>query len=378
MKKIAKRGLSALLVLVMLVSLFSGLTISASAASYTYNTGTRHEVCTSLSSQAQAYYTGSYTYDALSALSGGTASSDANATNQSAMNSALFQQMQTLMKDTHTNTITYKSLTTYWPYTDASGGSAGTILFYSDQVSSSFNREHVWPKSRGSFKETRAGSDLHHLRPTNTNVNSTRGNMTMGNVRNAISGYSTYQYNGSDVLYYSSSADRVEVNDNIKGDVARILLYVWCRWGEPNLFVNDASLGIGDGDDANNGKMVIESLDTLLQWCEMDPVDTWEMSRNDQAQNVQGNRNIFIDYPELAWQVLGQEVPTDMQTPSGEAMNSSTSYTITAVSSDTNWGTVSVSGKTITATPANGYYASGYQVTSGSALYSPGGRTSAV
>ena len=151
MKNIAKRGLSALLVLVMLVSLFSGLTISASAASYAYNTGTRHEVCTSLSSQAQAYYTGSYTYDALSALAGGTASSDANATNQSAMNSALFQQMQTLMKDTHTKTITYNSLTTYWPYTDASGGSAGTILFYSDQVSSSFNREHVWPKSRGSW-----------------------------------------------------------------------------------------------------------------------------------------------------------------------------------------------------------------------------------
>ena len=153
MKTIAKRSLSALMVFVMLVSVFSGLSLTAFAATGTLvaNTGTRHEVCTSLSSQAQAYYTGSYTYDALSALSGGTASSDANATNQSAMNSALFQQMQTLMKDTHTKTITYNSLTTYWPYTDASGGSAGTILFYSDQVSSSFNREHVWPKSRGSF-----------------------------------------------------------------------------------------------------------------------------------------------------------------------------------------------------------------------------------
>ena len=200
----------------------------------------------------------------------------------------------------------------------------------------------------------------------------------MGNVRNVISGYSTYQYYGSDVLYYATSADRVEVNDNIKGDVARILLSAWRRWGEPALFVNDASLGVGPGDDANNGQKVIESLDTLLQWCKMDPVDTWEMSRNDQAQNVQGNRNIFIDYPELAWQVLGQEVPTDMQTPSGEAMNSGTSYTITAVSSDTNWGTVSISGKTITATPADGYYASGYQVTSGSATVTQNGNTFTV
>ena len=373
MKTITKRGFSALLVLVILVSLFSGMTISASAASYTYNTGTRHEVCPSLSSQAQAYYTGDYTYEALSALSGGTASTDADAMNHSAMSSALYQQMQTLMTQTHTTSISYGSLTEYWKYTDASGGAAGTILFYSDQVSSSYNREHVWPKSRGSFYQTYAGSDLHHLRPTNANVNSTRGNMTMGNVRNVISGYKTYQYNGSDVLYYSTADDLVEVNDNIKGDVARIMLYVWCRWGEPNLFVDDASLGVGPGDDANNGLKVMESVDTLLQWCQMDPVDTWEMSRNDQTQNVQGNRNIFIDYPELAWLVLGQQLPSNMQTPSGNAMNSGASFTIHAVSNNTAFGTVSVSGRVITATPAEGYYASGYEVTSGSAAVTRNG-----
>ena len=59
----------------------------------------------------------------------------------------------------------------------------------------------------------------------------------------------------------------------------------------------------------------MESLDTLLQWCEEDPVDQWEMARNDLTQQVQGNRNVFIDYPELAWLMFDREVPADMPTP---------------------------------------------------------------
>ena len=42
-------------------------------------------------------------------------------------------------------------------------------------------------------------------------------------------------------------------------------------------------------------------------------------------------------------------------------------YVVTAVSNNTAWGTVSVNGTKITATPAAGYYVSGYEVTSGAA-----------
>jgi hypothetical protein len=55
---------------------------------------------------------------------------------------------------------------------------------------------------------------------------------------------------------------------------------------------------------------------------ELDPVDTWEMGRNEVVGSIQGNRNVFIDYPEYAWLVLGEEVPDDLVTPSGEAMDS--------------------------------------------------------
>ena len=57
---------------------------------------------------------------------------------------------------------------------------------------------------------------------------------------------------------------------------------------------------------------------------------------------------------------------------------SSTSYTVTATSNNTSYGTVSVSGNTITATPKTGYYASGYTVTSGSATVSQNGNVFTV
>ena len=365
--RLTKRFLSFVLVLALSLSLLPAA--EAKTGTLVSNSGTRHEVCTALSSQAQAYYTGNYTYDAVSALSG--SSSDP-------MNSAMFSRLSTLMRTTMTKTVSYNSLTSYWPKTDANNGSNNPVLFYSDELSGNFNREHVWPKSRGSFKETNAGSDLHHLRPTNADINSTRGNMTMGNVKGVFTTYKTKALNGGTVLWYNTDADIVEVRDNIKGDVARILLYVWCRWQEPNLYENDPNPTIGSGDDANNGLKVIESLDTLLEWMELDPVDTWEMSRNDQCENVQGNRNVFIDYPEYAWLLFGLTPPSDYQTPSGEATNT-TSYTITAVANNAAWGSVSLSGRTVTATPNTGYYAESATVSpAGAATLTQSGNTFTV
>ena len=355
--RLCKRVLSIVLVLLITFALVPAT--EAATGTLVKNSGTRHELCTSLSSQANAYYTGNYTYDAVSALSG--SSSDP-------MNSAMFNRLSTLMRTTMTNSVSYTGLDDKWVYTDANNGSTDPVLFYSDVTSSNFNREHVWPKSHGSFDQSGAGSDLHHLRPTDPTINSTRGNLTMGNVKGVYSSYSTKAYNSRTVLWYTNGI--VEVNDDIKGDVARILLYVWCRWQEPNLYENKSK--------ANDGLKVIESRETLLQWMELDPVDTWEMSRNDQCENVQGNRNVFIDYPEYAWLVFGLTPPSDYQTPSGEAMNTS-SYTVTAAVNNSAWGSVSLSGRTITATPNAGYYTESATVTpAGAATLTQNGNTFTV
>lgn len=186
----------------------------ATTGTLSKNTGTRHTIATSLSSKADNYYAGSYAYSVLSQFSGGSSNC------LDTVNSDLYKKLHSLMTDTIIKSFSYTSLTTYWPNTDASNNSDNAAMIYSDSASSSsYSREHVWPKSRASFKEKDGGSDIHHLRPENSAINSTRSNYTFGNVRNVLSTYSTKTYEDKDVLYYSPSNDIVEVNDNVKGDI---------------------------------------------------------------------------------------------------------------------------------------------------------------
>ena len=389
--RIPRKILSLLLVLSFVVSLLSGLTVFAATGTLSRNTATRHVVCDELSTQAQAYYTGSYTYSALSQLSGVSSPSDSWAATQ---NNDLYDALQTLMTDTHKVYSRYNpsgeqtdELSYLWDYTDAMGGSSEYLYFYTDITaddygSSTMQREHVWPKSNASYYEENGGADLHHLRPSIGSVNTAKSNYTFANVRENLSTYSASQIDNVDVIWYNGSSGVLEVRDNVKGDVARILLYLYVRWGQPNLYtdVSSSKLPALDSDDSsNNGTRAIDDFDTLMEWMEMDPVDDWEMARNDQVENFQGNRNVFIDYPELAWLMFGETPPSNMDTPSGEAAGGSTpTYTVTATSNNTSYGTVSVSGNVITATPKTGYQVSGYTVTSGTATVSQNGNVFTV
>ena len=358
--KTCKRGMAVLLVLVLMLSVISPVSASAFPSK---NDGVRHEVCDALSDQAEAYYTDAYSWDSLQSQSGISTESSL-----AAMQGQLYQSLQDLMSSTMTHSVSYKSLTSYWPYTDTQPGHHDATLFYSDCDGSGnhYNREHVWPKSRASFCKSGGGSDLHHLRPTDAEINSTRSNYTMGDVREKFPNCKTKDYKGKTVLWYNPSADLVEVADNVKGDVARIMLYVYTRWGEPNLCENISGSDLpqnGPDEGGNNGLKVMENLDTVLRWCEEDPVDEWEMTRNDRVQDVQGNRNVFIDYPELAWMLFDREIPSDMHTPSGFAENSGApAHAITAESSNPAWGTVEVNGRRIQCHPAEGYCVSDVEV----------------
>lgn len=250
-----KRVFAIILALLMLLSVIPA---GVSAAGSTNNSGTRHEVCNSLSTQAVAYYTGNHSWDIMSQLKG--VKTDSSVT---AAGSPLFNSLQTLMKSTLTTTVSYSSLTSYWQKTDSEYGTNEATLFYSDKTSSSYNREHVWPKSHGNFYQSGAGSDLHHLRPTDTTINSTRNHWTFGNVREEISSYSTKAYAGKTVLWYNTSYSAndclglVEVNDNVKGDVARVLLYVYVTYGKKsgneNLNLCTKTSASGSGNTANTG-----------------------------------------------------------------------------------------------------------------------------
>ena len=308
MKNLKTRILSLILILVLVVST---LVIPSSAASgqpskYSkqYNSGQRGVVCTTLDgTSASGYYTGSYTYDSLSQLS----------------STSLQQQLKTLMTQTHKYTSSYNDCHNLAHRTDCeneTGSSEKLLLLYTSYTATQsqwngWNREHVWPQSLGGGNTSGGGADLHHIRPSDAVVNSTRGNHQYGYSNGGSAKYGSKPATGYLGGYLGSGY--FEPVDAVKGDVARIVLYVWIRWG--------TSWG------AESVTEVFQSIDVLLEWCELDPVDTWEMGRNEVIQDIQGNRNVFIDYPEYAWLVFGREVPDSLESPSGEAAGGSGSNT---------------------------------------------------
>ncbi len=298
-----KRFLSLALVLCLILALSSGVEATGGKQydySTTANSGKRHELCTSLlGTRADTYYTGDYTYDRLSDLTG----------------DQLLEALRVLMTTTHTKETSYGECRDYAVKTDCENGDGKTIsLLYtsysatrSDYIndrSGGWNREHVWPQSLGDFGTKGAGADLHHIRPSDSGVNSTRGNKLYGEVTGgkAVSGAA---YTGNALGGYSGNP-YFEPVDEVKGDIARICLYVYARYHT-------------EYSKCSQITTVFESVDVLLDWCQLDPVDTWEMGRNEVVAKIQGNRNVFIDYPELAWLLFDREIPADMVTPSGEA-----------------------------------------------------------
>ena len=148
----------------------------------------------------------------------------------------------------------------------------------------SWNREHVWPKSQGWFDTSGAGSDIHHIRPEDPNVNSTRGNKPFGEITNGTA----VKCCGEIVAYSTSSY--FEPFDEFKGDCARIIFYMLVRYSE---------------SDSYSITNVAQSMDMLLKWHETDPVDAFELQRNERCYTVQNNRNPFIDHPEFADMIWG-------------------------------------------------------------------------
>lgn len=344
-KTMEKRVISLLLTLVLILSLAGN--VLAATGTVRNNEGTRHTVCTALSEQAKKYYTGDYRIEKLCALPGVNAPKDSWLATQ---NNPLYTALQTLMSETQKNSYNYTALPNYWRSTDTAPGATGYVYFYGDVDTSVYpeksymNREHIWCKSNASFYQLGGGCDLHHLRPSINFVNAAKNYYTFGNVKGVYDDAKATKVGSKEVCWQSDKKEMFEVKDDVKGDVARILLYVYCRWAQPNLYSNVVQSKLppmDKDDDRNYGQKVVENLDTLLAWMALDPVDEWEMGRNDQCENAQGNRNVFIDYPELAYLMFGMEIPADMTTPSGIAKNGIPTYCpsekYTDVPAEGNW-----------------------------------------
>jgi endonuclease I len=173
----------------------------------------------------------------------------------------------------------------------------------SSSIVGKWNREHIFPQSRGGFvvasgdsadgindwDPTSAAStvdgvsDAHHIRAENGQENSSRNNKNYGTVNSAT--------------VYAGPAG---TQGSWRGDVARACFYMAVRFNGLNVLNGDPSEYNGANPSGNIGDLA-----TLLSWNVSDARDDFEMNRNNYVYTWQHNRNTFIDMPLLADYIFG-------------------------------------------------------------------------
>lgn len=139
--------------------------------------------------------------------------------------------------------------------------------------SSDVNVEHTWPQSKGATGA--AKSDLHHLFPTDSRANSTRGSFPFGTVENV-------QWSSPSGAKFGTDAQGRKVfepPDEHKGNVARAMFYFSAEYNKP----------IPNDEEA-----------VLREWNKLDGVDAAELERNRRIAGLQGNLNQFVMHAHLA------------------------------------------------------------------------------
>lgn len=154
-----------------------------------------------------------------------------------------------------------------------------------------WNREHTYARSLGTPNlENSAGpnADVHHLRASDVARNGMRDSDRF------FEGSGNSFETG--ILWYPG--------DEWKGDVARMMMYMYLRYGNQCLPTGVAQVGIPTASSDSN------MVQLFLKWNAEDPVSQYEDNRNTYLGNAsntygQGNRNPFIDNPYLATLIWG-------------------------------------------------------------------------
>lgn len=172
-----------------------------------------------------------------------------------------------------------------------------------------WSREHVWAQSRGDFNtdDKGPGTDVHHIRAEDVSTNSARNNRNFNNCSTPYTDQAG-KYNGPTPSFTSSTEYSWQPRAEMKGDVARMLFYVATRYEGQN---GELDLELTEELQSESAKAPLHAkLSVLLIWHQEDPVSAEEINRNNIVFQYQGNRNPFIDHPEFADRIWGdQESP---------------------------------------------------------------------
>lgn len=223
-----------------------------------------------------------------------TANEYYNGTNLNTKDSTLVNNLRNLTSDM--TKTSYDNAKYMLQYTDENPAKPGYLygMYDGDDILSewksgnTWNREHVWPcakmaledEIRPSASTRNHTSDLHNLRAACPSVNGFHSNKYYDEINTATTMYPNVT---------SEVTGRHNFTGDFRGDVARIMFYMYVRYD---------GLELSD-DIITNNTVNMGKLSLFIEWNELDPVDDFEIQRNDRIYQYQGNRNPFIDYPEL-------------------------------------------------------------------------------
>ena len=163
--------------------------------------------------------------------------------------------------------------------------------------------EHSFPKSWWGAYPNGAYKDLFHLYPADASANESKNNLPLGEVTGTPgfnNGVTKTGKNGFETAYTDNC---FEPADEFKGDFARSYFYI------ASVYENLAPLMQSPMTYTNNSYPFFKpwAIDLLLKWSKQDPVSPKEITRNETIYGLQGNRNPFIDYPDLADYIWGKD-----------------------------------------------------------------------
>ena len=166
-------------------------------------------------------------------------------------------------------------------------------------VGAGMNIEHSFPKSWWGKTNNQAYKDLYNLMPCKSQINSTKSNFPMGEVVSGDKGNGwTKVGNGKDGKKYWEPADPW------KGDFARGYMYMATTYQN----FNWEGTGLQILQQGAYPTLQKWAYTLYIKWAKEDKVDALEMKRNNDVSKIQGNRNPYVDFPNLMEYVWGDSI----------------------------------------------------------------------
>ena len=195
-------------------------------------------------------------------------------------------------------------MTDYLPGNQVWDMYSNSIRYYPNKLGDSgcsLNIEHCLPKSWWGGTDNEAYKDLYNLNPSDQRANSQKSNYAPGHVKKGDK-----FDNGSFRMDAAKSSGYGyicwEPAEEYRGDFARTYFYMatayeYLEWTAYPQYISNT-----------NYLMFSDSIQkVLLDWHRADPVSDKELCRMDMISDIQGNRNPFIDYPELVEYIWGEK-----------------------------------------------------------------------